>query len=154
MFHRIDIHFILNAINTGTANVRCLFDKERFVDIHRFFIHPHQHRFKITVYNRQVVRMNQHFSSRYIYFIFKCQCNRLWRKSILLFTIKSNNTLNMRYLTGRQSHHFIPFTYDTGCHLTAKSAEVKIRTKYILYGKAEIIKIIITVDMHRFQKIE
>ena len=63
MFHRIDIHFIFYAVDTRAADIRCLLNKERFVDIHRFFIHPHQHCFKITIHNRQIIRMNQHFPS-------------------------------------------------------------------------------------------
>lgn len=60
----------------------------------------------------------------------------------------------MRYFTGRQSHYFVSLAYDAGCHLTTESPEVEVRTKYILYRKAEITKVIIAVDMDCFQKIE
>jgi len=60
----------------------------------------------------------------------------------------------MRYFTGRQSHYFVSLAYDSGCHLTTESPEVEVRTKYILYRKAEITKVIIAVDMDCFQKIE
>ena len=83
MLHRIHIHFILNAIYTGTSCIGGMLDKERFIKVHRLLIHPYQHGFKVTIYHRHIIGMHQHISARHVNLILQSQCHRLRRESIL-----------------------------------------------------------------------
>ena len=154
VFHCVYIHLIFNRINTGTAQISRLLDKERFIDIHRFLVHPHHHCLKITVDNRQVIRMYQHFTTRHINLIFQSQCNRLRWKRIIQLPVISYDTFYLRRFSRRKCHHCIPLTDNTGCDLTAETSKVQIRAKYILNRETEIRQIMVIIDMNGFQKIQ
>ena len=154
MFHCVHIHLILNRINARTTQICCLFDKERFIYIHWLLIHPYQHCFKVTVNNRQVIGMYQHFTTGYINFIFQCQCNRLWRESIVQLTVISHDTLHFGRLSWRQRHYRIPLTNNTRSHLTTKTSKIQIRTQHILHRETKILQIMVIVNMNSFKEIK
>ena len=131
-----------------------MLDIELFGHIHRFFIHPDQHRFEVTVFHRQIIRMYQHFATGNVDFVFQSNGNALGRESIIQFAIVSNDTFHFRCFAWRQSHHRISFTDDTAGDLTAEATEVQVRTQYILYRITEIFEITILVDWHCFQEIQ
>ena len=154
MFHRVDIHFIFDRIDAGTAQVASLLDKERFIDVHRFFIHPYHHCFEVAVNDRQVVRMHQHFTTGYVDFVFQRQCNRLRRESVIQFAVVCHDALHFGSLSGRQCHHCIPLADNTRCHFTAKTTEVKVRAQHILHRETEIREVMVIVDMNRFEEVQ
>ena len=154
MLHRVDIHFIFDRVDAGTAQIGSLLDKERFIDVHRFFIHPYHHRFEVAVNDRQVVRMHQHFTTGYVDFVFQCQCNRLRRESVIQFAVVCHDTLHLGSLSGRQCHHCISLADNTRCHFTAETTEVKVRAQHILHRETEIREVMIIIDMNRFEEVQ
>ena len=96
LLHCIDIHLITDTVHTCTGQVGRMLDIELFGHIHRFFIHPDQHRFEVTVFHRQIIRMYQHFATGNVDFVFQSNGNALGRESIIQFAIVSNDTFHFR----------------------------------------------------------
>ena len=154
LLHSVHVHLVLDAINAGTAHISSLLDKEGFVHIHWFLIHPYQHSLKVTINDRQIIGMHQHLSSRYIYFIFQCQCDRLRWKSIIQLSVIGHNTFHAGSLAGRQRHYFVSFADNPRSHFSTEATKIEIRTKHVLYGETKIGQVMVVIDVHRFEEVE
>ena len=154
VLHRVHIHFVLDAVDACTAEVRGLLDEERLAGIHRLLVHPHQHRFKVAVHHRQVVRVYQHLSARHVNLVFQGKRHRLGRESVVQLAVVGNDALDVRLLAGGQRHHLVPLAHDAGSHLAAEATEIEVGTQHILHRETEIGKIMVVVYVYRLQEIQ
>ena len=57
LLHRIHIYLITNLTYRGTSRIRIMLQIKMLVTIHRFFVHPYEHRLEIAPYFRHIVGM-------------------------------------------------------------------------------------------------
>ena len=152
--HRVDIHLILDAVNTRAGGVGGLLDVELLVAVHRLLVHPHEHRLKITVLNGEVVRVHYHLATRDVDFVFEGNGDTQRRKRLFDFPFISDNTLHLRGFARRQSHHRVAHTHHTRSHLSAEAAEVEVRAQHVLHRIAEVFIVAVEVDGHGLQVVE
>ena len=55
MFHRIDIHTVVDGPNLGTGRVSAGLEEELLAAVHRLFVHPYQFCLQVTADKGQVI---------------------------------------------------------------------------------------------------
>ena len=98
--------------------------------------------------------MYQHFASGHINLVFQSQRYRLRREGIIQLAVVGHDALDARLLARRQCHHLVAFADDTRSYLATETTEVEVGAKYVLDGEAEVVEIVVVVDVDGFQKVE
>ena len=152
--HSIHVHAIFDFIDGGTCGICIVLQEELLASIHRFLIHPHQHRLKIPSDIGKIVRTDDHLTTRDINLVLEGKGDTLGAESFLELTIVGDNTLHMAPFHRRQSYHLVSLADDTAGYLAAESSEIEIGTKDVLDRITEIFHVAVQMNGYCLQKIQ
>ena len=160
MLHRVHVHAIADVVDAAARGIRGVLDEERLRSVHRFLVHPHEHRLKVASHVglrfRAALRrcMHNHLAARDVNLVFKTQRHALRREGIVERAVVGIDFLHAALLARGQRHHLVAHAHDARCHLAAKPAEVEVGAQHVLHGKAEVGEIVVVADMHRFEEVK